>query len=204
MQTYANCHHPLPNAPRARRSAFTLIEVMVTIVILSVLVGMVAVRSRSDIRQRRDVFVVKLNAMLETIAFRTSMSQDRIALTWDGSRNAIGVERLFRETEDLDAQWQPDLLIQDIVFDDPEIFITDIRFNGQGIDLSDVVRTEFSPFEMRPMIELELQWGNDYDLIQLLSHASMPVRFGLGAPSNPDGELRSVDLDDEGLTEEEW
>jgi len=189
----------------ARRGGFTLIEVMVTVIVLGILVSMVATRFHGDLRRRRDLFAARINSVLETLAFRQQIGQSRIALTWDGERRSLTLERLFRESEtDERAEWQRDLLTKEVLFDDPEIQISRIRFNGESIDLGRFIRREIPLDEIRPAIEIEMNWGENVDLFQLLSYGSKPIRYGMGLTSPANDNLEPIDLDDVGRGDQSW
>jgi len=190
---------------RSARFGFTLIEVMVTVVVLGILVGMVAIRMNGDIGRRRDLAAVRIGSLLETLAFRTQISQDRIALSWDADGRTLRLERLYRDDEDEEeATWQRDMLAQDVHFDDPEIQITDIRFDGESINMRGFERVEMPIDAARPEIEIDLQWGDNTDLIQLLPYEARPVRYGMGLTGPGAGGMTPIDLDDEGRGQESW
>lgn len=187
-----------------RRSGFTLIEVMVSVIILTILAGMVAVRLQSDIRRRRDLMGVRVMAILEILAFRQQMSQDRIALVWDGGRRTLRLERLYREDGEDEASWKRDLMAPSVIFDDEEIQITSIRFDGERVNLIRLVHWEMPMAATRPTIELEMSWGTEVDLIQLLPHETKAARYGLGLALPMEEGLGPIDLDDAGEAEESW
>jgi len=187
------------------RLGFTLIEVMVAVIVLGILSGMIAMRMTGDIRRRRDLAAVRIESLLETLAFRTQVSQDRIALSWDADGRTLRLERLYRDDDDEEeATWQRDLLAQDVYFDDPEIQISGIRLDGESINMRGFVRVEMPIDAARPEIEIDLQWGDDTDLIQLLPFEGRPVRYGMGLIGPGPAGMTPIDLDDEGRGQESW
>ena len=176
-----------------------------TVIVLGILVSMVATRFHGDLRQRRDLFAVRIDSVLETLAFRQQLGQSRIALTWDGDRRSLILERLYRESvDDESPEWRRDLLVREVVFDDPEIQVTGIRFDGESIDLSRFVRWEIPLDAVRPAIEIEMTWGKNTDLFQLLPYDGKPIRYGLGLEAPDGGDLEPIDLDDVGRGDESW
>ena len=188
-----------------RRAGFTLIEVMVTVIVLGIIVSMVATRFHGDLRRRRDLYAARINSVLETLAFRQQIGQSRIALTWDGDRRSLMLERLFRESSTDDhPEWQRDLLTKEVLFDDPEIQIAQIRYDGESIDLGRFTRREIPLDAIRPAIEIEMNWGENVDLFQLLSYGSKPIRYGMGLTSPANDDLEPIDLDDVGRGDQSW
>ncbi len=186
------------------RRGFTLIEVMVSVIILAILAGMVVVRLQSDIRRRRDIKGIKVLAVLDTLAFRQQMSQDRIALAWDGDSKTLRLERLYAESVEERPTWQRDLMADPVTFGDADIQLTSLRFDGELVNLMGEVHWEMPMAATRPSIELEMAWGENVDLMQLWPHELKAMRYGMGLEEVWEDGLEPIDLDAEGQAEEEW
>ena len=196
-------------ARRVRRSTtgFTLIEVMLVVVILGILSGMVAFRMTGDLRRRRDLAALKIESLLETLAHRHQLSQDRMALSYDPSDQGLQLDRFYLNADedvDSDPVWRRDVLAQRVVISDDEIAILAIRFDGRTLPLNSFARWEIPVDEARPTVEIELAWGEEeVDLIQLLPHELRPMRDGLGL-EQAIAPLEPVDLDAIGKDDESW
>ncbi len=185
-------------------TAFTLVEMIVVVVILGVLSGMMFIRLSGDIRRRLDYTTVQVNNLLETLAYRQSISQDQLALSWLPDQQTLQLDRLRIQEQTQNPAWEKDPLTAAVVFKYDDIILADLRFDGEHANLSDETRIELPLDDVRPVIAIEVQWGDaeQTELFELLPHALKSVRTGIGSDNKDYPE--PFDLDEAGMGDNSW
>ncbi|MEO1131056.1 MAG: prepilin-type N-terminal cleavage/methylation domain-containing protein, partial [Planctomycetota bacterium] len=148
----------ISQALHSRRSAFTLIELIVVVVLLGVLAGLVAPRLLTTERRRAEATVTDLTSMLSVVARRDALGNSRMALEYDAERGTVKLDTLRVEGERFGTRqtaWRPDPLTPRVELEGIEI--TETRVDGYSTG-EKWWRIEFAPGVPRPLIELVVQY----------------------------------------------
>jgi prepilin-type N-terminal cleavage/methylation domain-containing protein len=188
--------------PRQTRTAFTLLEIIVVIMIMGVLASMVIPRLSGNQQREFTLTVEKVHDVVLMFAHRVSTSNQATALRYDPESKQFELLSKVKNLEiEGDFYWGIDPLAQPIKIpewlgDNPVI----ISVDGEVTDTSQWPITT-TPGETRPFIEVSLFWDEHEALISLPSHAMGPSIWFDGVGSEP---LMPIDLDAEGRGREEW
>lgn len=190
---------------------FTLVELIVSIVVIGILAAMVTPRllvtdDRRASQEARDVA-----GMLEILAQRSGYGSHHLALSYEQSTGVFRMEALrtrgdrsgFRERAS--REWARDLLAPEL--DLSVIRIEEARFDGRESESAREWRVEFAPGVPRPHIELVLSIGDSRSarwVVELLPYATEPRLLDAGSAAARESVLRAVDLDAMGMSEVDW
>jgi prepilin-type N-terminal cleavage/methylation domain-containing protein len=186
--------------PRPNGRGFSLIEVVVVCVMLTIVAAAVVPRLIVVQRQREQKAILEVEDLLRMYAFRNSVGTQQIGLYYD---RAIGEVSLW--IKDLDPRdplgprvWQQDRLSNPVEL--PEGM--DIaRATADGIEMiDDAWNIPTHPDGSRPSIVLEIAGREEQAELVLEPYATVPVRVGeRGAFIR-----EAIDLDREGRTFDTW
>lgn len=197
----------ISNQPAAqRRGGFTLVEMIVVIVILSVLAGVTTVRMTNTLPRRGRVMVQRVQNVLDTLAHRQVASQAPVALVYDSGLNQMWVERLEStiamgltpDTRPAEGQWKRDNLTPPVTFE-RDITLEAALFDGQLERGS--FRVEVAPNRMRPNIELDIAFGDTVETVTLLPSEMRSMTLSEEATRL---RLTPEDLNAQGAGDERW
>ena len=201
---------------RVRTQGFTMVEAIVVIVLLGVVAGLAAPRLMSGDARRADTAVESVAGVLGVVAQRESLGTVRMALAYDAERRSLRLERLAMPTDDegrIEAitrrdtgEWTSDPLAPQIELG--PVRVQQVIVDGEALD-DDTWRLEFVPGEARPLIEMDLVatiGGRERTWrVELLPFAPEADHWSTTSGGRRDREaLRSVDLEDLGLSEIPW
>lgn len=198
--------HNSMRGPAPPRGAFTLIEMIVVMVILTVLAGVTTVRMGNTLPRRGKVTVQRVQNVLNALAHRQVASQAPEALVYDAGRGELWVERYdFADqmgktptTRSLEGQWRRDLLTPPVQFD-KDIHLSSAMFDGQPERGS--FRLEVTPDMLRPTIEIDIAYGNAVDTVSLLPSEMRSINLSEGSSQV---RLSPEDLNAQGAGDERW
>lgn len=189
-----------PRKTARRVLGFTMIEVIVAIVILGVLAGLVSVRFTNSPRRRFNLAVERVEGLLETLAHRQVLGQARMALDYAVDTRELSLLMLALDADGNSLEWRPDPLVETVIFDD-EIWLEEVRVDGRSLG---VPFLEEMPLEdVRPAIEVQIGFADNFEIIELLPHDLRPIRQ-IDTGSTQDARPYPVDLDESGLGDQPW
>lgn len=188
----------------ARRRAFTLIEVLVVVAMLSMLAGIVFVRFTSTAGREAQFAAQETADLLTFFAHRASTGDANIAIGYDPEAATIMLLELVGDPMNPDnlPRWEFDAYTSMVQLPS-HMSVNAVRRDGRAISREDWF-IPIMPGESRPNIELDLvseSTGRTYT-IYLAS-------FEIGADIIEDGEDRNfhrlpTDLDAAGRSNEIW
>ncbi len=192
--------------PAPQRGAFTLIEMIVVMVVLTVLAGVTTVRMGNTLPRRGKVVVQRVQNVLDTLAHRQVASQAPEALVYDAGIGELWVERFDfagrmgerPTTRSLEGQWRRDVLAPPVRFD-KDIRLSAAMFDGQVERGS--FRLEVTPDTLRPTIEIDIAYGTAVDTVSLLPSEMRSINLAEGSSKV---RLSPEDLNAIGAGDERW
>jgi len=192
--------------PARRRGAFTLIEMIVVVVILTILAGVTTVRMGNTLPRRGKVTVQRVQNVLNTLAHRQVASQAPVALVYDARTAELWVERFdFADqmgetptTRSLEGRWRRDLLTSSVQFD-KDIRLSAAMFDGQLEQGS--FRLEVAPDMLRPTIEINIAYRSTVDIVSLLPSEMRSIDL---SEASAQARLSPEDLNAQGAGDERW
>ena len=199
---------------RTSRSAFTMVEILVVLVIVGILAGLVIPRLFNSGDRQAAIESQAVAALLTAAAQRDSLSSQPLALAFDPERNRLSLEVYSTgDAEDGPADWVPAPLIPPVNLTTAELLeaLSDGRSvsspkGASAAAKSAVWRIELGQAQQRPTITLVLGHGDDrawqLDLLPgelAARRREIPAAAG---PVTPD--TRSEDLDATGRREQPW
>jgi|TARA_B100000959_G_scaffold266421_1_gene308827 prepilin-type N-terminal cleavage/methylation domain-containing protein len=188
--------------PCQTRTAFTLLEIIVVIMIMGVLASMIIPRLSGNQQREFKLTAEQVNDVVLMFAHRVSTSNQASGLRYNPESKQL---ELLSKIEDSETKghffWGIDPLAEPITIpqwlgDNPII----ISVDGEVTDTSQWPVTT-TPGETRPFIEVSLYWDEHEAIISLPSHAMGPSIWFDGIGTEP---LMPIDLDAEGRGREEW
>jgi len=198
------CDSPTRSALRSRRGisrarglghAFTLVEAIVVIVILTVLAGAIAPRlvSMSSRRARNNVNAIA--DLLGSAASRQELTSGRLAVSYDGETRVLTVLSLKATSGDSlhagSTMWVQDVAISPVHVEDVEDKSVTFDFIPQD---SKRWRMELQRARQRPALAIELTEPETGDLWHVILGAGA-MRATVVAPGEALPQDMEVDLD---------
>ncbi|MGH7131202.1 MAG: type II secretion system protein [Phycisphaerales bacterium] len=199
---------------RTSRSAFTMVEILVVLVIIGILAGLVIPRLFNSGDRQASLESQAVAALLTAAAQRDSLSSQPLALAFDPERNRLSLEVLSTGEEgDAAAEWIPAPLIPPVILTSAEL--REALSDGHAVAASKeassaaksaVWRIELGQAQQRPTITLVLGHGEDRAWqLDLLPGELAARRREIPATSGPvTPDTRSEDLDATGRREQPW
>jgi len=181
------------------KTAFTLLEMIVVIIVIGIMASMVVPRLSGNQDREFNLTVDRVGDVVLMFAHRVSTSNQPSAIRYDPQSRQI--ELLVKINDEDELYWDIDPLATPITL--PSWFESDalaIFVDGELMDTMQWPLTT-SPGETRPLIEVSLYWEDRSALISLQSHAMGPNIWLDGYDSEL---LMPIDLDEEGRGREEW
>jgi len=185
-------------------TGFTMIEAIVSLLIVGILAGLISVRMSNTLDRRADHVAARVEAVLETLAHRMSIGQHAAALVMvmdDDEGASLYLEMLISDPEeDGVLLWERDLMAPVVVFDD-QVSLDSVTFNSESV--SGDLRIVISPNEDRPAIVIGIVYGETVDYVELLPHDLRAHRWSDDDYGEYD-RVMPVDLDALGESEVPW
>lgn len=201
-------HHP------ATRSAFTLIEIIATLLVLAVAMGLIVPRLTISDRRQAENSVRAAATMVATVSQRASTSSELTALVYDHETGTMHIEVMRQQRGNYDRterQWRRDPFV-------PQVTLEGIRvaefIAGGTTARQQSFRMVIEPGVARQQIALVLAEVAGRDLaidsrgrtwrIDLPAYALRPVVSGL-ITDRPGREVaQPIDLDQLGRVDQSW
>ncbi|MHC4992356.1 MAG: pilus assembly FimT family protein [Planctomycetota bacterium] len=189
-----------PSRPaRAGRGGFTLLEVMIALVILTVMASIMIPRFGAGLPKREfQLAVDQASDLLTMFAQRQQMQQNPVGIRYDELEHRLKLVILDRESgAEGPAKWVVDPYVMPIRLpDDPERFSVEVYADGDYVDIREWPLAT-TPNERRPTIRMSLQGEHGSATLTLPAHGIVPTESGAGSHSR-------VDLDAAGRSRENW
>ncbi len=190
---------------------FTLVELIVSIVVIGILAAVVTPRLLVTDDRRAGQEARDIAGMLGILAQRSGYGSHHLALSYEQASGIFRMEALrtrgersgFRERAS--REWSRDLLAPEL--DLSIVRIEEARFDGRGVESEREWRAEFAPGVPRPHIELVLSVGESGSarwVVELLPYATEPRLLDAGSAAARESVLLAVDLDAMGMSEVDW
>ncbi len=186
-------------ARRARRRAFTLIELIVVIVILSVVAAAVAPRFAGDDSRRAEQAARNIRNLLSIAAHRDSLGSERLSVAYNTESKRLTLDTRRAATDGSHA-WRSDPLTA--VVELGPLALRSAAIDGHILDAGSF-RVEFPEYEPRGMIELMLErpgTPETWSIVLLPGAVQADMNIG-GATLQV---VRPIDLDSEGSGASPW
>lgn len=185
--------------------SFTLVEVMVSLIILALLAAMIVPRfTRTDRRQFERV-VEQVADLLIVYAQRDRLSRKPVGLFYDTEERWLSLLLL----DDIDAPntdefgWRRDPTASPVKLPD-EIIHVQAYEDRQFIDIATWPLSNRLD-QARPTIELEIGTEDHFATLTLMPYAVTPrVRYSEDLRRRPVGPREPIDLDRGGRNREDW
>jgi prepilin-type N-terminal cleavage/methylation domain-containing protein len=188
------------------RSAFTLIEIMVVVVIIAVLAGTVIPRLGNVALRNAENEANAAKALLTSIAQRDAMSSQAYALAYDPETSRLGLLSLVDSgAADRRADWAPTLGQIPVTLNAAEV----LGASADGVALEGAWKVEFRAATPRPGVSLLLglrdgssdkAWRVDLGAGQLVATMISLESASAWQPADPAAD----DLDAKGARETPW
>ncbi|MBM4111835.1 MAG: type II secretion system protein [Phycisphaerae bacterium] len=186
-----------------RVNAFTLAEILVVAVLLAIIGALLVPRLAGKPRLTTQLAAEQVAELLATLAFRSSLSAQPVALMRGLEDGALEIWVLDMDPErpDLPAAWRRDRFSRPLRL--PEgVALTAVRFDEKQYVPDDDWSITCTPGQPRPRIELALSGDATEVSVVLEPRASAPF---IVQPGSSNEILRtSIDLDREGREREIW
>lgn len=204
---------PVRQSSRSLRG-FTLIEVIATLLVLGVVIGMIVPRVTTSNRRQAENSVRSVASLIATAAQRASTSSETSAIVYDHDEGTIYIEVLRQQRGNYDRterQWRRDPFV-------PEITLQGTRISemtsGGVTNREQSFRIVLEPGVVRPQIAVLLAetvgMGSEIDRsgqtwrIDLPTHALRPVVTGLITDRPGRVVPQPIDLDALGRVDQSW
>ena len=186
-----------------RAHAFTLVEVVVVVVVLSVLAGVIVPRIVSKNRSQTKMTLNAVRTLLSAAAQRDALTSQAVAIRFDAESAMLSVltpseddER--RRGDDL-WPWRVDPLILPVRLDG----LTLQRAAADSLELDDDQWIlELARGERRPDLTLECLDDRGRSWVVFLPSGSSVAKVWSGESAEAD--RMTIDLDEEGRGQQEW
>jgi prepilin-type N-terminal cleavage/methylation domain-containing protein len=188
--------HPQPD-----HRGFTLLEMIVVVIVLSVLASMAIPRLSGTRFREYELKVEQTADLMVMFAHRLATSTKATGLQYDAPNRKLFLLTLQKDIDSKESYWIDDPLSPPVSFpiwmeEDAITILTD----GDFADTSQWPLTTM-PGQNRPIIEISIEWEDHASLIMLASHAMAPSIWIDGDGTEP---LTPIDLDTAGQSREEW
>jgi prepilin-type N-terminal cleavage/methylation domain-containing protein len=203
------------------RGAFTLLEILVVVVILSILATAIVPRMLNVGQRQAEQEARAVQRLLSIAAEKVSVWNQPVAVDYQADKNTLSV---WTQREDAKAtadttgaarvRWSYDPLVEPVLLD--RLKISSASTDGQSL-ASGKWRVTFIPGQPRPVIAVNLEPKSDRDgarwtvtlpadeVIAMRTSSSDPSKsIGSGSSSSFGSQARSIDLDDTGKGETSW
>lgn len=189
-----------------QRSAFSLVETLIVVVIVAILAAVVAPRLSAITQRPARGAALALGELLTAAAQRDALTSQPLAIEFDTASNTVALLAPARGTrldEAASGALARDAIIQPA--DLGEARVVEVLADGAMVDASAGFRIEFRSGALRPSITVLLSDRRDPDgvdpvVVELAADASRAVVRTLGVQ----GESDAIDLDAMGKGEEPW
>ncbi|MBX3357763.1 MAG: type II secretion system protein [Phycisphaeraceae bacterium] len=207
----------LPRSPKGARlaaaRAFTLVELILVIVLISILASVVVPRLTGNDGRRAENEVRAIESLLAAAATRDAFTAEPRILAWDAPSGTLAmfVRRVATGSVDSEPAWLEDGLVPPV-----RLALTEIReatADGQRLDTGSFA-VQFSQTEPRPSLALLIaprrqgarDAAGDSWQIDLAPEAIEPIRTPVAssAPRLSASPSRTVDLDATGQGGKPW
>ena len=199
--------HPLAARRHLRRSCgarvgFTVIEVLLTVIILAMLAAILVPNFTGMQRRQLLASVDRLEDLMSAYAYRDALGGQPVAIWHDPETNAITLLVLHRDPDDPEAEteWLVDRFTRPVVLPE-EIEIVEVLIDRRRESLRDWLVTRV-PGQPRPWIEIDLA-GPDIEVTLVVSPTSLSAAR-IEAGRAPRAMRMPVDLDARGADRERW
>lgn len=214
MKTIASTRRADPRTPHAAagvvvRTAFTMIEALVAIVIVALLATLVVPRFIATASRQAEVEAQGVAALLSAAASRASMSSDRVAIEYDPSTRLLRTQ-VAREDQEGVVTWLVPATVRPLTLTSTAIESTLI--GARVADAATGWMVEFGAGRERPIISVVLKLPGDRDAenvprwqVDLPSgESSASVRSLAEGMTWSPALGRGVDLDETGRRTKTW
>jgi prepilin-type N-terminal cleavage/methylation domain-containing protein len=211
-----------PTHPRSSidpaRLAFTLIEMLVVVVIISILASAIVPRMINVGQRQAEIEAKSVQRLVSVAAEKCDVWNQPVAVDFNAEKNALTV---WSQREDPKAtsdavgaarvRWQIDPLVETVAFG--RLKISQATQDGQPL-ASTKWRVSFTPGQPRPVLSIELAPKTDRDgprwTVVLGVGETAATCSAVGDAVHPAGpnavgaQSRSIDLDDAGKGQTKW
>lgn len=192
-----------------RHSAFTLVEMIAVMIILSVLatvvvprvIGLGARQAEAEVRQVQDVLSLAAEKAAALNAPTAVDYTDKTLRLWTFRPTAEAAADLSLDGSAA-GKWAPDPLSDPLRL--ARVTIDAARTDGQALPPNKPWRITFSPGQARPGVELDLKDDSSRTwTVRLDAEATQAIVLRAGQSPTPTAP-RSIDLDDAGRGTAKW
>lgn len=189
-------------AANLRRSAFTIIEVIVVCIIIAILATLVVPRFAGFSARRAEASVREFAELVSLAAAKDQVTSRGVALEYDGSKGTLRIMTLSTAASQLalGGQWQQDPLSRPVQLDDARV----VSIASDGIEQDPGRwRIEFPRSEPRPKLSIVLEaneGGARYGVV--LSSGAMRASIVDAAVVGESSDV--IDLDASGKAGATW
>lgn len=204
---------PVRQPSRSLRG-FTLIEVIATLLVLGVVIGMIVPRVTTSNRRQAENSVRSVASLIATAAQRASTSSETSAIVYDHDEGTMYIEVLRQQRGNYDRterQWRRDPFVPEITLQGTRI---SEMISGGVTSREQSFRIVLESGVVRPQIAVVLAetvgMGSDIDRsgqtwrIDLPTHALRPVVTGLITDRPGRVVPQPIDLDALGRVDQSW
>lgn len=179
--------------------AFTLIELIVVIVLLSVVAAVFAPRLAGNEERRAEQSAREVRNLVSIAAHRDSLGSERMSVAYHADAGVLAIETR-RAAPDGSHGWRPDALAASVRLS--PLKMRSVAIDGQALDGAEF-RVEFPDHEPRGVVEFVLERPGTADVwhIVLLPGA---VQAQMNKGAMPANLLRPIDLDAQGSGASPW
>lgn len=197
--------HPGRTARRSQRRAFTLLELLITLVIIAIFASITAPRLFRSNKHEFELFVERVGDMLTMYAQRENLMRQPIGLRINETANALELVVMRRNENETGAPstWYVDRFVDPIRLPDQDVVErVEFRADGAWTDIRAYPLAN-DPARPRPNINVFIYGPDQQQVVWTLpSHAVTPRRYGGRHTDDP--AMTAIDLDAEGRTREDW
>jgi prepilin-type N-terminal cleavage/methylation domain-containing protein len=196
--TATRAHNP-------RRRAFTLIELICVVLILSVIGGLIVPRITSNDARASEFRAQSIAGLFSAIARKDALANEPMRLKFDREQQTLELLVLRQRDDDRRARWVRDSLV-------PSVDVTQLTPRTLYLDgiaqRPDEWTIEFPQNQLRPAITLELQHTGESQatriwIVELLPYETKATLRTAGAEQDA-MRNRLVDLDAVGRGDSPW